>query len=117
MFVYSSDNLYISPDYAQNALPDGVDAHDEAGQLVIIRKMDTDSQELALLLHFSSLNMRAVSENHCVPILDYFQAPDDAAVTFIVNPYLYRNRDLYWDFTDEVMDFGMQVLEVCNVSI
>ena len=95
--------------------PDGIDARTEHGELVLIRSLDSDSLELALLLRFSTMEMRAAPNNHCVPVLDHFQHPDDPSVTFIVNPYF--RPAIEFDRADDYMEYVQQALEVCVFSL
>ena len=97
--------------------PDSIDARTKQGELVSIRRLDTDSLELELLLRFSTTEMRVVPENHCVPVIDHFQPPDDFSITFIVTPYLRCPNKPNYDCADDFMEFVQQMFEVCYLRL
>jgi hypothetical protein len=51
--------------------------------------------------------------NHCVPILDILQVPDDQDRIIIVMPMLRRYDNPRFDTFGEAVDFFRQVFEVC----
>ena len=111
VFLASSQLTTISYD-KWDGTRDGIDARTDQGELVWIRKLDTVSFELSLLRRFSTVEMRAIPENHCVPIVDNFQHPDDPSITFIVTPYLRHATSATFERAEDVMDFIQQILKV-----
>ena len=77
-FIYSC-SLAFCPCLYQ-FLSDTIDAQDRNKEWVYIRRFERSSEELSLLMRFSSLNMRAEHWNRVVPIVDSFDDPDDPTV-------------------------------------
>lgn len=62
--------------------------------------------------YFSSQDLRADSRNHCTPVLDVLDAPDDESHQIIVAPLLRPYDDPPFETIGEVLDFVGQILEV-----
>lgn len=88
-----------------------IDATTTDGQLVYLKQVRTDSEELKIAQMFSSPLIREDPRNHCVPVLDAFPDNEDETLTYIVMPYLHdmNQPDFYW--VGDVVDFVDQVLE------
>ncbi|TCD60574.1 hypothetical protein EIP91_009846 [Steccherinum ochraceum] len=94
-------------------LPDGIDAIEvRNGRLVLIRKLQTSSLELQLLVALSSPDLREHPENHCCRIISRFSDPSEPDTTFIVIPYPHHTifQPTFYNMT-EAMDCGRQMLE------
>ena len=115
-FCLGTSHLTVVSPNKLEGTRDGIDARTDQDELVWIRKLDTDGLELALLLRFSTVEMRAIPENHCVPVVDHFQHPDDPSVTFIVSPYLRHSVSPPFECAEDVMDYMQQILEVGVLS-
>ncbi|THH31946.1 hypothetical protein EUX98_g2224 [Antrodiella citrinella] len=110
LFRQEYEDALWEPSYY--SMEDSIDPRDHYGDLFMIKRMETDSQEVNLLLEFSTLEMRANPYNHSVPVLDHFLKPDDPSVTFIVTPYLRPIKDPPFRLAGEIMGYLEQVLEV-----
>lgn len=91
---------------------DTICATDSIGRHVLIRSIATNSLELELLLEFSSLRTRSVSNNHSVPVVDQFQDPTDRDLTLIVTSYLIAPDRFPFRTVTELLDCFEQLLEV-----
>ncbi|TCD64249.1 hypothetical protein EIP91_004318 [Steccherinum ochraceum] len=91
--------------------PDGIDARSEDGSFVVVRRMETTSQELALLLRFSQPSMRSNPWNHCTPIHTTFDDPDDPFATFVVTPLLCPSEEVRFRNVDDIFNFIANILE------
>ncbi|KAI0345516.1 hypothetical protein BDW22DRAFT_883319 [Trametopsis cervina] len=83
--------------------------HEPSGQLVCIKGVQSSLQEHCILQQFA--DHPGHSQNHCVPLLDVFQDPDDPEVTYMVMPYLHPINKPPFVTVGEVMDFVGQMLE------
>ena len=92
-----------------------VDAQDEYGNEVYIRRFHQDAKELALLQKVSSLSMRADHWNRTVPIVDSFEDPQDLSTVFIVSELLHTAAFPMWMYLDDFLGFGEQTLGVSTV--
>jgi hypothetical protein len=61
---------------------------------------------------FQSGQLRLDSRNHCVPIYEVLQLPDDENATMLVMPLLRPFDSPRFETYAEVMDFLRQVFEV-----
>ena len=93
-------------------LNDTIDAQDRNQEWVYIRRFERNSEELSLLMRFSSLNMRAEHWNRVVPIVDSFDDPDDPAVVYVVSPLMHTASHPVWVYVDEGMEFFEQMFGV-----
>lgn len=60
----------------------------------------------------STKELRANPRNHCVPIIEVFDDPENEAMSFMVMPLL-RNADSPpFQYVKEIIDFVDQILEV-----
>lgn len=101
----------VHPIYAQHP-QDTIDAQDQHGNKVYIRRLRKDSEELALLIEFSSLKMRSEHWNRVVPIVDSFNDPEDPDIVFIVTDLLHTTTYPAWKYLEDVLEFGEQILGV-----
>ncbi|KAJ7505775.1 hypothetical protein B0H11DRAFT_1976129 [Mycena galericulata] len=67
--------------------------------------------EVELATWFSSEPQRSDSQNHCVPIYDVLQAPDDHNTHIIVMPLLVPYDKPHFDTVGEVIAFFRQIFE------
>jgi hypothetical protein len=68
--------------------------------------------EAEIGLFFSSEAMTSDPRNHCVPIYEVLQVPDDDDKLILVMPLLREFDDPRFDTVGEAVDFFRQVLEV-----
>ena len=95
-------------------MEDTIDVRDKHGAPYYIRRFQKDSEELALLTECSSMRMRAEEWNRVVPILETFDDPDDPSTVFVVTELLHSAKTPVWTMSNELMDFGEQILGVCR---
>ena len=67
-----------------------------------------------MLLQLNSPELQSDPRNPSVPILDHFPSTDDDTI-LLVMPYLYTFCVPDFSFTDEVIDFFRQTLEVSYI--
>ncbi|VDB87023.1 unnamed protein product [Peniophora sp. CBMAI 1063] len=83
------------------------------GAYVIMKAVDNSRypNEVAITTYLSSAGLARDPRNHCVPVLDSFDAPDDPTRTIIVLPLLRRFDDPPFETVGEAVDCIRQLLE------
>lgn len=81
-------------------------------QLIYIKCVPSEGEELRIMNFFSEGNMRRRQRNHCVPLLDSFSDPDDPKIAYIVMPFLRPVDNPPFATVGDILDFTGQVLEV-----
>ncbi|OBZ71812.1 hypothetical protein A0H81_08237 [Grifola frondosa] len=73
------------------------------GKLVYIKQVKTGDEETRIASTLSSEPLCKDPRNHCVPILDVLQDPNDKAISFLVMPFLryiddpnLRSLKIFW---------------------
>lgn len=84
--------------------------------LVYIKKLKTDSEELALMRYLSSPEMLEHPHNHCVPLLDVIHDPADSETCFVVMPFLRYIDSPAVELVEDMLECGEQILEVSSES-
>ncbi len=87
------------------------------GRLVMIKKVVRNSEEVRITTYLSSEDLREDPRNHCVPVLDVLDDPEDPTVSFMVMHFLRRIDDVEFDTVGSIFDCVDQLLEVsstCN---
>lgn len=82
------------------------------GCLVCIKRVRTGSEEARLVSKLSQPELRGDSRNHCVPVLDQFEDPDDPSISYVIMPFLRPFDDPPFETVLDLMDFVTQLLEV-----
>lgn len=80
--------------------------------MVCLKRLNKDSEELAIALYFSRPELRADPRNHCVPILDTFDDDYDRTTAYLVMPFLRDMDDPPFELVKDVVEFADQVFEV-----
>lgn len=98
-----------------NQHPDVLDATRLSdGVSVMLKRVDRrqhpDEVEITALL--SSPPLSSDPRNHCIPLLDVLEVPDNASMRIMVLPLLRRCADPRFDTVGEVVDCLQQILEV-----
>ncbi|KAI0722006.1 hypothetical protein C8T65DRAFT_629974 [Cerioporus squamosus] len=106
--VVDADDRHSVPP-AQAHLMDATRLSD--GQLVMIKKVVRDSEEVRITTYLSSEALREDPRNHCVPVLDVLNDPEDPTVSFMVMPFLRRIDDVDFDTVGSIFDCVGQLLE------
>ncbi|KAH9481861.1 hypothetical protein JR316_0006391 [Psilocybe cubensis] len=83
----------------------------ENGQKVVLKKVETASQEISFATAFSSKEWKKDPRNCCVPILDVVMIPCDDDHALIVMPQLLAFHLLPFRFLGEFCEFALQVLQ------
>ncbi|KAJ7782476.1 kinase-like domain-containing protein [Mycena maculata] len=80
---------------------------------VCLKRIDTGKHKLECEIgtFFSSGSLADDPENHCVPILETLQFPDDEKITILVMPLLRKYSDPRFDTFGEAVDFFGQIFE------
>ncbi|RPD62072.1 hypothetical protein L226DRAFT_508984 [Lentinus tigrinus ALCF2SS1-7] len=94
---------------AQSHLMDATRLSD--GKLVMIKKVARGSEEVRISTYLSSEALRGDPRNHCVPVFDVLDDPDDSTVSFLVMAFLRRMDDVDFDTVGTIFDCIGQLLE------
>ncbi|KAF9649332.1 kinase-like protein, partial [Thelephora ganbajun] len=88
-----------------------VDAYTDEGKCVCIKRVLRNDEEPRIAQMLSTKELRADPRNHCVPIIEVIDDPDDDSVSYMVMPLL-RMADLPpFQYVKEIVDFMDQTLE------
>jgi len=84
------------------------------GKFVMLKliKKSVHPYEAEIGTFFSSEPLAANPRNHCVPILEVLQIPDDEDELFLVMPLLREHDDPRFDTIGEVVEFFRQIVVV-----
>ncbi len=85
------------------------------GKLVYVKRVKTGDLESTIAIMLSSSDLLSDPRNHCVPILDYFQDQSNAAISYLVMPFLRLSNDPPFETVEDIVDFINQMIEVCVV--
>jgi len=88
-----------------------VDAYTDDGKLVFIKKVGRDDEESRIAQRLSTAVLREDPRNHCVPIIEVIDDPDDDSVSYMVMPLLRNASDPPFQYVKEIIDFVTQALE------
>jgi hypothetical protein len=84
--------------------------------LVLIKELETGSEEAKIAMMLSAQDIHAEPENHCIPVIDHFEDPVNTTTSYLVMPYLRPSHiDPDFLYVEEMVDFVNQVLEVSIV--
>jgi hypothetical protein len=85
------------------------------GAFVMVKQMTKSSHphEVDIGQYLSTGALRADTHNHCVPILEVLEVPDDDTTLLIVMPLLRKFDDPPFGTLGEVVDCVKQAFEVC----
>lgn len=61
---------------------------------------------------FSSPPLSIDPRNHCVPILDVLQDPEDGTISYLVMPFLRDVESPPFEIVDDIVQFIDQILQV-----
>lgn len=81
------------------------------GRVVIMKRVQRDSEELRIMQYFSQEDSRTDGRNHCVPILDMLD-PGIGDDVLVVLPLLRNFDDPKFESVENAVDFVKQVLGV-----
>ncbi len=81
----------------------------ESGELVAIKIVRNDKQELQLTQFLSSIRD---SQNHCIPLFQVLSDPLDSKLSLMIMPYLRPCNDPEFWTIGEVIAFIEQTIEV-----
>lgn len=89
------------------------------GELVALKSTHrkTHPFELDIATMLSSEPLRSHPSNHCVPILDVLDVPDQEDTTIIVMPLLRQFNDPPFRTVGEAVEFFRQVFEVRDPTV
>ena len=78
--------------------------------------MGRNDEESGIAQMLGSEAMRTDPRNHCVPVIEIFDDPDDDSVSYMVMPLLRNASNPPFQYVKEIIDFANQVLEVGHWS-
>lgn len=70
-------------------------------------------REVEIAQYFSTPELAHDPRNHCVRVIESFDAPDDPTRAILVMPLLKRFDSPPFETVGEVVDFVTQVFDVC----
>jgi len=90
-----------------------LDASRRDGSLVMLKQVILSEVPLEadMAKLFSSEKFSSNPRNHCIPVYDVLQVPDDNDTVLLVMPLLYDNENPPFETIGEVMDFFRQIFE------
>ncbi|KAI0722005.1 hypothetical protein C8T65DRAFT_724342 [Cerioporus squamosus] len=86
------------------------------GKLVLIKKVARKSREVHIATLLSCEELRRDARNHCVPVLDVLDGPEDHAVSFLVMPFLRNIDDPEFDTIGSILAYSSLEPKVCRKS-
>lgn len=89
------------------------DAYTEDGTRVMIKEIGRNDEESRIARMLSSEQLQGDPRNHCIPILDVIDDPDDATKSYMIMPLLRPADKPPFQYVKETVDFVDQMLEVC----
>lgn len=82
------------------------------GKKILIKKVKRNSKEAEFGRLFSSVAHSSNPANHCVPVYESFDVPDDDQTSLLVMPFLRNCRLVDFETVGEVVEFVRQMFEV-----
>lgn len=79
---------------------------------MFIKRVGRDDEESRIAQMLSTSELREDPRNHCVPIIEMIDDPDDDSVSYMVMPLLRNADNPSFQYVKEIIDFVDQVLEV-----
>ena len=89
-----------------------VDAYTDDGRVVCIKPIPRNAEEARIAQMLTTTELRADPRNHCVPIIEVIDDPEDDSRSYMVMPFLRAADDPQFQYVKEVVDFVDQILEV-----
>lgn len=86
-------------------------------KLVYIKKVPRGCDELSIATYLYSEDLRGDCQNHCVPILDVLDPPQDPTISFMIMPFLRYIDSPSFERVEDILQCGRQLLEVCKPCI
>lgn len=77
-----------------------------------IKEVGRGDEESQIAQMLSTKELLADPKNHCVPIIDLIDDPDDDSKSYMVMPLLRNAADPSFQHVKEIIDFVDQILEV-----
>jgi len=93
-----------------------VDAYTDDGKFVCIKRIRRGIEESRIAQMLSTEELRADPRNHCIPIIEVIDDPDDDSISYMVMPFLRVADSPPFQHVKEIMDFVDQILEVRTLS-
>ncbi|KAF8698608.1 hypothetical protein RHS03_07505, partial [Rhizoctonia solani] len=92
---------------------DAVKTEDDSQVIIkmLVPRQEEGQNELAVLSHFSSQEMRIHPDNHVVPCIETFPLPGDHSGCFVVMPLLGRYSEPPFKTLAEIHDFLQQIFK------
>jgi hypothetical protein len=82
-----------------------VDAYTDDGKVVCIKRIRRGDKEFRITQMLSTKELRADPRNHCVPIIEVINDPNNDSASFMVMPFLRPANSPPFQFVKEIMDF------------
>ena len=84
--------------------------------IVVLKRVNKSEHEFEVEIskYFSSDDLRKDPRNHCVPVFEVLNVPDQPDIQIIVMPLLRRCNNPRWRTVGEVVAFFDQMFEVIH---
>ena len=89
-----------------------MDAYTDDGKVVCIKKFHRATDELRITQMLSTKELLTDPRNHCVPVIEIIDDPDDDSISYMVMPMLRPADNPPFQYVKEIIDFVDQILEV-----
>ena len=76
----------------------------------MIKKVGRGDEESRIAQMLSTPELREDPRNHCVPIVEMIDDPDDDSVSYMVMPLLRNADNPQFQYVKEIIDFVDQIL-------
>ncbi|KAF9782709.1 kinase-like domain-containing protein [Thelephora terrestris] len=88
-----------------------IDAYTDEGKCVCIKPVGRNDEESRIAQMLSTKELRSDPRNHCVPIIEIIDDPEDDTTSYMVMPLLRVADSPPFQYVKEIVDFVDQVLE------
>ena len=84
---------------------------------MFIKEVGRGDEESQIAQMLSTKELLADPRNHCVPVIEVIDDPDDDSKSYMVMPLLRNAADPPFQHVKEIIDFVDQILEVRSTRI
>lgn len=88
------------------------------GKVVMLKKIIKERHPYEVEIHrfLSTEPLASHPKNHCVPLLDVLEPPDDPSISLIVIPLLRPFGEPFFQTVGEMVEYFRQIFEVSHVN-
>lgn len=82
-----------------------------------IKEVGRNDEESRIAQMLSTKKLREDPKNHCVPIIEVIDDPDNDSLSYMIMPLLRIADSPPFQYVKEIVDFVDQILEVGSFSL